>query len=314
MSCHSDYITLNRDNPSRSGQYASDLPGVEDEVLELISKGSESLGGVWDRVYRNAWTNMISDVQAYLQSKFFVNQKLVSRETSEFRSDINTNSGLAGVRIQFDLPRYAKIHVVSIEVIAQAGAASPGASVQFYEDDENGELLHETDQQIGAGRQTIFVDRDFEVDKLFVAFDPAIFQFQETQNKYYNTGVPQWSIWECTFPCFSGQASIRQINGGGLNVIFDIYCSTEKFVCQNLNLFAKTLWWKIGQEIVIERRYGNRLNQYTTMTQERAEELTSFYQAQYTQSLENSLASHNIYEDPICFECMGTVSTKTILP
>lgn len=314
MNCNSDYITLNRDNPSRSKLYAFDLPGVESEVLELISKENESLDGVWDRIYSNAWTNMVSDIQAFLQTKFFVNQKLLSRETSEFKSDLNVNAGLAGVRIQFDLPRYAKIHVVSVEVFAQSGSASPGASIQFYEDDENGELLHETDQEIGAGRNTIFVDKDFEVDKLFVAFDPSILEFKQTENRYYNYGIPIWNTTDCYYPCFGGQASVRQINGGGLNVIFDVYCSSEKFVCQNLNLFAKTLWWKIGQEIIVERRYGNRLNQYTTMTQERAEELTAFYQAQYSQSLENALKSQNIMEDPICFECYGTVSVNKILP
>lgn len=314
MNCYSDYITLNRDNPSRSKLYAFDLPGVETEVLELISKENESLDGVWDRIYSNAWSNMNSDIQAFLQTKLFVNQKLLSRETSEFKTGVNTNTGLAGVRIQFDLPRYGKIHVVSVEVIAESGAASPGAAIQFYEDDENGELLHETDQEIGAGKNVIFVDQDFEVDKLFVAFDPSLFEFRETENKFYNTGYPNWNLKECYYPCFGGQASVRQINGGGVNIIFDVYCSTEKFVCQNLNLFAKVFWWRIGQEIVIERRYGNRLNQYTTMTQERAEELTAFYQAQYSQALDNALNSQNLYEDPVCFECKGTVSVNTILP
>lgn len=314
MSCHSDYITLNRDNPSRSKLYAFDLPGVEAEVLELISKENEDLGAVWDRIYSNAWSNMNSDIQSFLQSKFFVNHKLLSRETSEFKAEINENTGLAGVRIQFDLPRYAKLHVVSIEVVAESGAASPGASIQFYENDENGELLHETDQEIGAGKNVIFVDKDFEVDKLFVAFDPLIFQFRQTENKYYNTGLPQWDKFECMYPCFGGWAYVKQINGGGLNVIFDVYCSSEKFVCQNLNLFAKVFWWKIGQEIVIERRYGNRLNQYTTMTQERAEELKAFFQAQYTQALDNALQSQNLYEDPICFQCKGSVNVKTNLP
>jgi len=314
LTCYKDYITLNRYNPSRSKLYAFDLPGVESEVLELISKESEDLDNVWERIYSNAWSNMVSDIHNYVQTKFFVNQKLLSRETSEFKTDYNSNTELAGVRIQFDLPRYAKIHVVSIEVFAESGSGSPGVFIQFYENDENGELLWELDQEIEAGRNTIFVDKDFEVDKLFVTYDPSIFTFKETQNKYYNTGYPTWNLTRCYYPCFGGEASVMQINGGGLNIVFDVYCSVEKFVCQNLNLFAKTFWWKIGQEIVIERRYGNRLNQYTTMTIERAEELTNFFQAQYTQALNNSLQSHNLYEDPICFECKGIVSTTKIIP
>lgn len=259
---------------------------------------------------------MISDVEAMLREKFFVQSKLISRETSQFLDVENTNTGLAGVRIQFDLPRYARLHVVSVDVIAFQGYASPGISLKFYDDDENGELIYETtDQSISqAGKETIFVDKDFEVDKLFIAYDPALFQLGQTENKIYNGYLSKFSKMECFYPCFGGTAYLKQINAGGLNVVYNVYCSAEKFVCENLNLFKKTLWWKIGQELVIERRYGNRLNQFTTMTMERAEELTSFYQAQYTQSLENSIKSHNINEDPICFECKGTVNYKTNLP
>lgn len=316
MACQDNYIAINRDGHSRSGLYASDLPGVEDLLYELISKDSETVDEVWQRVYGNAWNNLISDVDNALQDKFWVSTKLVSRETSTFKAEVNENTGLAGVRIQFDLPRYARLHIVSVDVIAQQGYASPGISLKFFEDDENGDLLYETsDQSISqAGKETIFVDHDFEVNKLFVAYDPTLFQLRQTENKTYAGFINRFHTLECFFPCFGGTASVKQINDGGLNVVFDVYCSAEKFVCQNINLFKKTLWYKVGQELVIERRYGNRLNQFTTMTLERAEELTAFYQAQYTQALENSIKAHNINEDPICFQCKGTVNTKTNLP
>ncbi len=259
---------------------------------------------------------MISDTDAMLQEKFFVTSKLISRETSKFLDDTNSNTGLAGVRIQFDLPRYARLHVVSVDVIAKQGYASPGISLQFYDDDENGELIYETtDQSISqAGKETIFVDKDFDNCKLFIAYDPALYELRQTENKHYNGYLSKFSQMECYYPCFGGMAYVRQVNGGGLNVVYNVYCSAEKFVCQNINLFRKTFWWKIGQELIVERRYGNRLNEFTTMTQERAEELTDFYQAQYQQSLKNSIDAHNINEDPICFECKGAVNYKTNLP
>lgn len=316
MACQDNYIALNRDGHSRSGLYASDLPGVEDILYPLISKDSETDLEVWERIYRNAWNNMVSDVEFALQENFFVNTKLISRETSQFTEDVNSNTGFAGVRIQFDLPRYARLHVVSVDVIALEGYASPGIALKFFDTDENGDLLYETtDQSISqAGKETIFVDHDFEVNKLFIAYDPAQYELRQTENKIYAGFLSRFSLLECMFPCFGGNAFISQINGGGLNVVFDVYCSAEKFVCQNINLFKKTFWYKIGQELVIERRYGNRLNQFTTMVEERAEELTSFYQANYQQSLDNSIKAHNINEDPICFQCKGTVNVKTNLP
>jgi len=316
LSCQYNFIAIDHNYHSRSGLFASDLPGVESLLYELISKDSETDSEVWERIYSNAWNNLVSDVDFALQEKFFVNTKLISRETSTFLSDVNSNTGLAGVRIQFQLPRYARLHVVSVDVIAEQGYASPGIALKFYEDDENGDLLYETtDQEISqAGKETIFVDKDFEVDKLFIGYDPALFQLRQSENKSYAGFITKPFAFECMFPCFGGVASVSQINGGGLNVVFNVYCSAEKFVCENINLFKKTFWYKIGQELVIERRYGNRLNQFTTMIQERAEELTSFYQANYSQSLENSIKAHNVNEDPYCFQCKGTVNVKTNLP
>lgn len=311
--CQSDFITLNRSTTSRSGLYASDLPGVENELIELISKDSESDGEVWERVYGNAWANMVSDVRNALQSKFFVNAKLVSRETSKFSEDSNLYSGIAGIKIQFDLPRYARLHVVSIEVKSVNDYASPGINLQFFDTDQSGEVLFEKEQALTEGRNTIFIDQDFSVDKLFIGFDASLIELLKTSNKYYD-GFRWLSDNECQYQCFGGDAYVAQINGGGLNVVFNIYCSEEKFVCQNINLFSRVLWWKIGQELIIERRYGNRLNEFTTMNQERAEELTDFYQAQYSQALNNAIESHNITEDPICFECKGSVNVKTNLP
>lgn len=316
MACQDNYIAIDHNYHSRSGLFASDLPGVESLLYELISKDSETDLEVWERIYSNAWNNLISDVEVLLREKFFVQTKLISRETSQFLPDVNSNTGLAGVRIQFELPRYARLHVVSVDVIAEQGYASPGIALQFYEDDENGNLLYETtDQSISqAGKETIFVDKDFEVSKLFIAYDPALFQLRQSENQTYAGFITKPFALECMFPCFGGVASVRQINGGGLNVVFNVYCSAEKFVCENINLFKKTFWYKIGQELIIERRYGNKLNQFTTMIQERAEELTNFYQANYTQSLENSIKSHNVNEDPYCFQCKGSVNVKTNLP
>lgn len=313
MSCNTDYITKDLSTPSRSGKYASDLPGVEDLFYELVSKDSETPDNVWERIYRNAWNNSLSDVAVKLREKFFVNYKLLSRETSEFQVDLNGSGDLAGVKIQFNLPRYGRIHIVSVKVISAADYASPEFTIKIYEEDETGDLLLEKSQEITEGKNTVFIDSDFETDKLFISFDPQIYSLRTTENKHYS-GCSTWTKFDCMFPCFGGEGRVTQVNGGGLNVIYNVYCSTEKFVCENINLFTDVLWWRIGQELIIERKIGNRLNEATTFTRERGEELLSFYQANYNEALNNAIDSHNIDEDPICFECKGLVNTKTILP
>jgi hypothetical protein len=314
VACQDNFITKDNSIPSRSGKYASDLPGIESLFYELVSKDSETPDEVWERIYRNAWNNSLSDISVKLREKFFVNYKLLSRETSEFQTDLNVSIDLAGVKISFPLPRYARIHIVSIKIISAEAYASPEFTVKIYDTDQDGDLLLEKSQEVTEGKNTIYIDSDFEVESLFIAFDPQTYSLRQTENRFYNTGYPVWNKFDCMFPCFDGMGRVTQINNGGLNVIYNVYCSAEKFVCENLNLFTDVLWWRIGQEMIVERKIGNRLNQATTFTKERGEELMAFYKANYNQALNNAIDSHNIDEDPICFECKGAVNTKTILP
>ena len=317
MACQDDYITIDRSTTSRSGLYATDLPGVEIALLEGLTKDDqEDYLELWENIYSRSWSNLVSDISKALQDKFHVDLKLIARETSKFSDDVNSNSGLAGIRIQFDLPKYARLHVLSVGVFSENSYPSPGITIQFFDTDENGELLHSVSDSILEGRNTINIDRDFEVENLFIAYDPTEFELRQTENKYFP--LSNWSYWDkisCMWPCtWGGQGEVRQINGGGLNVKYTIECSIEKFVCENLNFFKKAFWYRLGLELTIERRFGNRLNQFTTMTIERATELSDFFNAQYQQDLGNSINPHRIGEDPMCFNCKNVVSAKVNLP
>lgn len=316
MPCYTDYVAVSRAQVSRSGLYAVDLPGVEIALLEgLVTSDQSDYLDFWDVIYLRAWNNMVQDISHIMRDKFYVDQKLLTRETSEFLSTVNNNSGLSGIKIQFDLPKYARLHVISVGVLSEQEYETPDVLIQFYEENQDGELLHEVSGEVTAGRNTINVDTDFEVDKLFVAYNPGLYQFRKTENKFYADNIG--SKLECTFPCFGltgYQGSVSQVNGGGLNIKYVVYCSTEKYVCENLNLFRMVFWYRIGLELVHERRFGHRINKYVTLTFDNWDEQMKFYQAQYDQNLRNAIESVNIYEDPICFTCKNVVTSKTYLP
>lgn len=315
MACQDDYIQIDRSTTARSGLYATDLPGVEVALLSGLTKDDQDdYQALWENIYTRAWQNLVSDISKALQDKFYVDLKLVSRETSAFQDDTNGATGLAGVRIQYDLPKYARIHVLSVEVYSNSNYNSPGIEIEFYDDDEGGDLLHSVSSEISSGKNIINVDTDFEVDALFIAYTGADFSLRKTENKFYASGYEYWDKVTCMWPCLGGVASVKQVDGGGLNVKYVIECSVEKFVCDNLNFFKRAFWYRIGLELVIERRFGNRLNEFVTMTEERHEELFNFYNTQYQQDLMNSIRAHNIDEDPICFNCKGTVTSKSIIP
>lgn len=304
--------------PSRSGLYASDLPGVEIAMLQGLTKTEqEDYEAFHDMVLKRAWLNLVSDVSNALQNKFFVDSKIVARETSKILSDVNGSNGLAGVSIEFDLPKYARIHIISIELISETDYHSPEAQIKIFDGDENGEVLLELSEALDEGRNTIFIDQDFEVDKLFIAFDPQTFQFRKTENRHYNSFYNHWDKLECTFPCYgeSGyQGTVKQVNGGGVNIKYNVVCSVEKFVCENINLFKNAFFYRYGVEIMDEALLGNRLNRFTTMTQERADDRSTYFGGKYSSNLDEAIKSHNILEDPLCFRCKNTVMSKSIIP
>jgi len=315
LSCFDSYITLNSSTTSRSGRYVSDLPGIDTEMIADIARSTdEDEDDIFPVLYRRAYKGLISDATKLLQKKFFVDSKLVSRETSKYLEDWNSNSGLAGVSLEYTLPRYAKQHVIKLEVFSATSYISQ-AIFYVYEDDEDGELLDTITTAITAGRNTINIDTDYEVDKIFIAYNPALFTLRQTENRSYRTPYNSFSSVICDFCYFEDySATIQQINGGGVNAHFMVYCSSEKFVCENIKLFEDALLFRIGYEITVERRLGERLNRFTILSQERWQELETFYRNQYQQDLDNSINSTNIPEDQVCYSCKSSVYVQTQIP
>lgn len=319
MSAWDDYITLSTDTPSRSGLYANLLPGVTVALFDDLTKDEQAdFEACFADIYHTAKINFTSDVQGKLGIKFHYDQKLISRETSKFLTDENTGTELAGIKIECLLPKYARLHVLSVGVFAESASASPGIEINFYDTDEDGELLHTVDEEIASGRNTINVDTDFEVDKLFISFDPNNYSLRKTENKYFNTGGAWGDKLACTFPCgWSGygyEVSVSQIEGGGLNVKFIVTCSVDKFICENINIFKTAFWYRIGVDLMRERILSDRFNRFTTLTEDRAKQLMELYQTEYDKHLANAIETVNIHEDPICFDCKNIVESGNLLP
>lgn len=316
MVCQTNLITTDKGTPSKTGLYANGLPGVTLRLLDDLTKDEqEDYLEFWEDIYQRSWDNFVSDMQTLLADKFHIDLKLVSRETSKFTADSNQATELAGILLEFDLPRYARIHIVSIGVKSVGVVASPGADFTIW-DAEDGNLLETVSEELEDGSNEVSINQSFEpsTDKLFIAFDPTQIELKKTENRYFASDDLAEDKLSCSFPCGYGEGSVRQINGGGLNVTFNIFCSIEKFLCQNINLFKMAFWYRIGVELMMERILTDRLNRFTALTPETAEEKKALYEAQYDKHLKNSVRNLSMREDPICFNCKSAVDSTTVLP
>lgn len=286
------------------------LPGIDIIVIDGVRKSGDDSDVTWAKLYKRAWDNLVSDVSARLQDKFFVDTKLISRESSQFKTDFNS-SAQAAVKLTFTLSRYSRLHVISVGL--WSASSHTNAVINFYDTNADGELLLSKETDLVEGRNTVNIDTDFEVDSLYVTIDSSLYSVKQTENKEYH-GVHLITPTLCNWDWMGGTGSVEQLNGGGLNLKYNVVCDIEKFTCENINFFKKALWWRNGIEITQERRFTENLNQFTTMTIDRASELQEFYMQGYEKELSNAIKNQNIKEDFICFNCKKTVSVQTALP
>lgn len=316
--CFSGYITSDISVASKSGNYFTDLSGCTISLLDDLTKeDQEDYTECFEYLYKAAQRNLKIDVQKKLANRFHIDKKLITRETSEFKEDFNTGSELAGVKIQVTLPKYARLHIISIGVNAGIEYNSPEAEFFIYKDNADGDLLSTVTAEITEGKNTIEVYQEFEEDTLFIAYDPSVLSLKKTKTLYYpiDSGVSGWGDLACTFPCwFGGEGSVYQINGGGLNIKFILYCSIQKVLCENLPLFGDSLLYKLGIETMKERVTTQRVNKTSVLTAERAAELLKVFTDDYMEALEAATMNIKMTEDPICFSCKRTISSKTVLP
>lgn len=315
MAIPSNLISPDKGTPSRLGLYANQLPGVTLDLFDSLAKDEQDdFEEFYNELYERAWRNFVNDCHTLLADKFHVDLKLVTRETSKFLTSYNDASELAGVRISYEMPKYARIHIISIEVDSEDEVTSPEA--EFYvKEGVSGRLLDTITSELSEGRNVINVDQDFEVeDEIFVGYDPTELSLKKTTNRYYD-GCTENDKLSCTIHYYDNfEASVFQIRGGGINLKFNIYCSIEKFLLENINLFSLAFWYRIGIELMIERRLSDKWNRWTSLTTERANELMTIYQGEYDTKLKNSIRNLKSNEDITCFVCKGLVSKSTQLP
>lgn len=311
--CFDGYITASTDTPSKSDLYFTDLAGCTVSLLDDLTKEDhDDYTDCFDYLYKTAQRNLRIDVQRQLAQRFHIDKKLITRETSEFKTDYNSTSDLAGVKIYVPLPKYGRIQILSIGVDSQTTGDQ-----NFYvkETDESGDLLATIPVTLTSGKQTVQVYEDFEEDEIFVYYDPTAITLKETQNLYYNTDNIRLDK-SCQFNCWFGgdPGTVIQVNGGGLNVKFVLYCSMEKFICENLPLFQFALLNRLGVDTMKERITTQRVNITSVLTEERAKELLEVFNEDYKAALDAATQSIKMNEDPICFNCKRTVSSKPNLP
>jgi hypothetical protein len=91
----------------------------------------------------------------------------------------------------------------------------------------------------------------------------------------------------------------------------------ECLVCENKELFSVPLWYLHGVELMIERTSSTRLNRFTTIDLDKAEQLKAEFFTEFQASLTDAVKSMNPSDSDCidgCLECNQDVRWKEQTP
>lgn len=89
-------------------------------------------------------------------------------------------------------------------------------------------------------------------------------------------------------------------------------CDYEAFVCDNKETLVNAWRYLLGNQLMLFRLTSTRLNRFTTIDKEQAEQLKDHYQVEYEKAL--SQAVKLIDFSDCCMECGGNPEYVTWLP
>ncbi len=94
-------------------------------------------------------------------------------------------------------------------------------------------------------------------------------------------------------------------------------CSFDALVCNNLSAFETAFWYLLGSELMYERQFTDRLNEYTAFDRNKAKELNQLFNAIYRGGevdgikfdgeLNIAIGGINLNQYDHCLECNAPV-------
>lgn len=78
------------------------------------------------------------------------------------------------------------------------------------------------------------------------------------------------------------------------------YCDYEDLICQNKLKLINAWKYLLGNQLMLENIYSNRINRYTTIGKEEAKELKDLYQSEYEKALVQAVKLMNVSSCELC--------------
>lgn len=326
MECFNNYVGLRGCGTSTppSGLYVNDLPGISlKQVVSLTNEEEASWLDLWNMVQRRVQSRFSLDVREAMGKYYKLNSlaqgiNLGNMIGSAAPTPAFQWQGFSVEMVEDGDYEYvpsplASIHVQELRFYA-ADMAPAAMDFKVYDLYTFQELFTYNLTPL-TGWNTIPVNKTFHNNYsvnswgIFCAYDGS------AVSDYVPMDIPIYhNTPNCCDVRIRGANSTANVvsftsDTYGLSGTFSMVCNWDAIACQNKTIFARAYWYLLGIELLTEQLYSTKLNQFTTVNLQRANELRTEFQVEYMKALDQVAGGFKLNCD-CCIECSGSIQLR----
>jgi len=314
-----------------SGVYINELPGISLKSIDKIADSEQATYlGVWDDVQKRTVRKFGTAITSYFGRKYEV-KKLVDSLRFGTPLDITNPTPLSpdewrGVTIVMNPfnpnADISKLLTQAFTEIEFNGYVKVAADIQFRVYDElNGVELWSDSISISPDTWTSITP--FWSSSVHDISTRIRLEYNATKVDSYKTEIPEGGC--CIDTCMdaklighvlsaAGVITEHDDNAFGFRGYASLRCSLDGLVCGNRDLFTTGLWYMMGAEMLTERIYSDRINNYTTINREKAKELRAEFVTEYENEINRAAETIKLNPMDFCLECNSQVMDLPLRP
>lgn len=330
MNCLTDWIGIYGTPDSYSGVSINQLPGVDLDSLESVSKPEqETYLGVWADIQARGVRKFTNRLQTELTKKYRLKQLKATMDLGSIIDKVAVSSGTGNYRgfiyelkleNQFRKSNFQALYVQKLKLYLMSSANTTVKIVDL----DTGEVLFTYSLTGSAGWNTIQVNQRLFGQRFMFAYDdtgltcPSL-QINDVNSDWFNT--MHQSVCNCTASIQGAiTTDVSQIgteavdvstnnNTYGLSGVFSLVCTFDYLICNNKELMTTALWYCLGIETMLEILYSNRLNKFTTVDKQKASENLEYFEKEFENEIAILADGIQLSTDDTCIDCNTQIET-----
>lgn len=332
MNCLKGYIGLRGcgNTVPISNRYVNSLPGVSLKAIDNMANSEQvTYAQVWSDIQDRAIADMSTKVASHFNSRFQLKNIMESIDLGE---DIDTVSNQTAAAAEYrgfsyelklagqhDKP--SALQSLNVQKIKVYLKTAQEFTVKIFDLTLKKQLYTKTVAAGSAvvGWNEVVVYQSFVGFRFFFCVDCTTIEsvYQSTSDyiddccdacvrSIYGFGGTGY-IRGAKSEIFSPYTVSNGTNFYGLSAEFSLLCSFENVVCKNLKTFELAYWYKLGEEIMVERLASPRLN-LTTIDAKEAQDLRDYFAGKFETELKLVTDGINLDLNDDCLECNAPVT------